>query len=529
MEFSFLMQIVAAVIAALLLKLWLARKQSGQGKRKTGKAAPEPPGAWPIIGHLPLLASVSHPHRAFAALADKYGPAFIIRMGLSRMLIVSTKEVAKECFTTNDRVFATRPHTIAGKLMAYDHAIMGFSPLGPVWKESRKIATMELFSARRIEMLKHVRSSEINAWVKELFVKWRENEEKPLELEMKSQLDDLTFNVLMQMVAGKRYFGDNVDKADEEMASSFSQAMKQFNHYLGTSGIYDALPFLEWFDFKGDAKAMKRAHREMDSIVQNWVDEHRERRGRRGGSSSSDQGHDFIDVLLSMEEAGQFTVTLPGKDTAIKALALTQLVAGVDSMANTLVWALSLLLTNRHVLEKVLDELDSHVGRVRFVEESDLPKLKYLQAVVKESMRLFPVGPLLVPHEAMEDCQVAGHFVPRGTGLFINAWAIQRDPRVWSDPDKFLPDRFMTIHADMELKGQHFDLLPFGSGRRSCPGAALALQVVYVTLARILQVFDIMPQSNVPLDLEEGFGLLLYKLNPLKVQIKPRLPHHFYE
>ncbi|KAK9170008.1 hypothetical protein Syun_002148 [Stephania yunnanensis] len=130
-------------------------------------------------------------------------------------------------------------------------------------------------------------------------------------------------------------------------------------------------------------------------------------------------------------------------------------------------------------------------GKTGLVEESDIPNLKYLQALLKETLRMYPVGPLLVPHEAMEDCDVGGYFVPRGTGLFINAWTIQRDPNVWAEPDRFQPERFLTTNVDMDVKGQSYELLPFGSGRRSCPGIGLALQVMHLTLARILQAFEL--------------------------------------
>ncbi|KAK9169996.1 hypothetical protein Syun_002136 [Stephania yunnanensis] len=186
-------------------------------------------------------------------------------------------------------------------------------------------------------------------------------------------------------------------------------------------------------------------------------------------------------------------------------------------MANTMVWVLALLLDNPEMPAKAQIELDTNVGKDRLVEESDIPNLKYLQALLKETLRMYPVGPLLVPHEAMEDCHVAGYFVPRGTGLFINAWTIQRDPNVWAEPDRFMPERFLTTNADMDVKGQSYELLPFGSGRRSCPGVGLALQVMHLTLARILQAFELKTQSGVGVDLEECSGILLSMLNPLQV------------
>ncbi|KAK9081702.1 hypothetical protein Syun_031808 [Stephania yunnanensis] len=229
MEFHLLIKAVAAALVTFFLyELWALRKKFNKLTKTTSSKAllkprnvPEPPGAWPIIGHLPLLVSAKQPHRAFAALAEKYGPAFMLRMGMSPMLIVSSREVAKECYTAKDHVFATRPVTTAGKLMAYDHSVMGFTPFGTYWREIRKIATVELFSARRIGMLKPVRQSEVSLWMKGLHEKWVQNGNSSVSVELKTQLEELTFNLLTQMVAGKRYYGSNVAKADEKMAGQF--------------------------------------------------------------------------------------------------------------------------------------------------------------------------------------------------------------------------------------------------------------------------------------------------------------------
>ncbi|KAK9082004.1 hypothetical protein Syun_030986 [Stephania yunnanensis] len=530
----YILLLVQALVTFLLYQLWCLRRKVRKITKSSSfngnkKYAPEPPGAWPIIGHLPLLVSAKQPHRAFAALADKYGPAFMLRMGMtSPMLIVSSREVAKECYTAKDHVFATRPVTTAGKLMAYDHSVMGFTPFGTYWREIRKIATVELFSARRIGMLKPVRQSEVSLWMKGLHDKWVHNGNTSVSVELKTQLEELTFNLLTQMVAGKRYYGSNVAKADEKMAGLFRHAVQQFNYHLGNSEMYDALPFMAWLDFKGDAKAMKNTQKDLDYIMQTWLDEHRAKADQMRGDAINNT-RDFLDVLVMMEKTGQFSSTIKDIDTTIKALALTQLVAGVDSMANTMVWVLALLLDNPEMLAKAQIELDTNVGKDRLVEESDIPNLKYLQALLKETLRMYPVGPLLVPHEAMEDCHVAGYFVPRGTGLFINAWTIQRDPNVWAEPDRFLPERFLTTNADMDVKGQSYELLPFGSGRRSCPGVGLALQVMHLTLARILQAFELKTRSNVGVDLEECSGILLSMMHPLQVLMAPRLPSELYD
>lgn len=205
------------------------------------------------------------------------------------------------------------------------------------------------------------------------------------------------------------------------------------------------------------------------------------------------------------------------------------LLTGTESTAVTLTWTLSLLVNNPKALEAAQEEMDTLVGRDRWVEESDIPKLPYLQAILKESFRLNPPGPVTGPREAMEDCYVAGHFVPKGTRLTVNIWKLHRDPRVWSDPCEFRPERFLTTHADLGLKGQNFEYIPFSSGRRSCPGMTLGLVVVQSVLARLVQGFDMRTHDGEPVDMSEGLGIALPKAKPLELVLSPRLPLHLYE
>lgn len=192
-------------------------------------------------------------------------------------------------------------------------------------------------------------------------------------------------------------------------------------------------------------------------------------------------------------------------------------------------WVLANLLNNRHALERVQEELDHEVGRDRWVEDSEIERLVYLQAVIKETFRLYPSAPLLVPHESMEDCRVSGYKIPKGTRLLVNVWKLQRDPRIWSNPDEFQPERFLTTHENVDILGQNFELIPFGSGRRSCPGINWALQVMRLTIARLLQGFDLTTPLNAPVDMSEGLGATLPKATPLEVVLTPRLPDHLYQ
>lgn len=192
-------------------------------------------------------------------------------------------------------------------------------------------------------------------------------------------------------------------------------------------------------------------------------------------------------------------------------------------------WILALLLNNRRALNRAQEELDLIVGKERWVEDSDIKNLVYLQAIVKETLRLYPPGPLAVPHEAREDCTVCGFHVPKGTRLFVNLWKLHRDPNTWPDPEAFSPERFLTSHAGIDVLGQHFELIPFGSGRRSCPGMAFALRVTHLALARLLQGFVFATKLDEPVDMSEGLGITLPRATPVEVVLTPRLPDELYQ
>jgi hypothetical protein len=202
---------------------------------------------------------------------------------------------------------------------------------------------------------------------------------------------------------------------------------------------------------------------------------------------------------------------------------------GHDTTFVTLTWALSLILNNREVLGKAQDELDIQVGKHRQVDETDIKNLVYLQAIVKETMRLYPAAPLSAPRQAMEDCTVAGFHIPAGTRLLVNLWKLHRDPNIWSHPLEFQPERFLKEHANLDVRGQDFEYVPFGSGRRMCPGISLALQVLHLTLARLLHGFEMGTVSDALIDMSEGPGITIPKETPLEVILRPRLHSSLYE
>nr|XP_017220500.1 PREDICTED: cytochrome P450 CYP82H23-like [Daucus carota subsp. sativus] len=455
-------------------------------------------------------------------MADKLGPVFLLQLGIHKTLVVSSWEVARECFTVHDKALSTRPMTLALKIMGYDGAIFGFLPYGPKWRNLRKLVMVELLSTRRLDKLKHILDSEVNLFVRGLYELWKSKGEEGMPVvELTERFGDLTTNIVVRMVAGKRYFGNGEYKNEE--ARWFQKASKDFLHMVGLFMVSDAVPLFGWVDsLTGYKGKMKKTAIVMDNILEGWMKEHKQKRKL---ASINESEQDFMHVMLSIMESDPDAQI---SDTTIKGTCLSLLLGGYDTTMVTLTWAVSLLLNHRHVLRKVQDELEKHVGRDRQVNESDVKNLPYLRAIVKETLRLYPPAPLNGPHEAIEDCTLAGFHISAGTRLFANLWKLQRDPRIWSDPLDFRPDRFIEEHVDVEMWGQNFELIPFGSGRRACPGTALALQVLHLTLAQLLQGFKLGTVSDLPIDMTESPGFINPKATPLEVAFRPRLAPSLY-
>ncbi|CAN6545268.1 hypothetical protein ACFX15_034974 [Malus domestica] len=496
---------------------------------------PQPPGAWPFIGHLHLLHGKDPVALILGAMADKFGPIYSLKLGPRQVMVVlSAWEQVKERFTKNDIAFSTRPSTAAGKHLGYNNAIFALAPYGPYWRDIRKLATQEYLSAQKVEMHSHVRAEEVDSFIKKLFdvvgssgLTTSPPTSPTVVVHLSELVEHLTFNISVRLIAGKRFSDGEYNEKGSE-AWRFEKAMQEAMHLLGNFVWSDAMPYFEWLDsLFGPVSFMKRTFKELDSVLSSWVDEHRSQQGDKIGNkiNSSRVESDLIDAMISNfgEEA---VISGHSCDNVIKATSLILIIGGTQSTSVALTWALSLLLNNPSALKSAQQELDINVGSDRWVQESDLPNLKYLQAIVKETLRLYPSVPITV-HEGTEDSHLSGYHVPKGTRIVVNLWKLHRDPSVWANPCEFQPERFMTDHADVDyFKG--FEYIPFSSGRRSCPGATLGLHVVQLLLARLLQGFDMSRVGDGPVDMRERVGLALTKADPLKAFLAPRLPLHLY-
>ncbi|CAN1329050.1 Dimethylnonatriene synthase [Linum perenne] len=524
------------ILPSLLLILWLITRHVARPKPTTKitkpPLPPSPPGALPLVGHLHLLvrANTTPACKILASLADQYGAVYSLRFGSHNLVVLSGSEPIKDCLTTNDRTLATRASLAVGKHLGYNNAILSLAPYGPYWRHVRKMATVQLLSnhritKHRIESMSHVRLSEVNAFVNEVYGQSRAGDGV---VEIGELLERLAFNISLRMVVGKR-FGEAEYTAERSDVRRYKAAVEEAVRLSGVFVASDALSWLEWVDLGGYVRDMKKAAKVIDEVVGKWLDE---RNGGDGGGDGGGGDRDFMDVMMS-SLGGDLELDVDySRDTIIKATTLVSSIklqiltlTGSGSTSLTVTWALSLLLNHPTILVTAQAELDRHVGRKRWVQESDIPNLTYLQAIIKETLRLYPPGPLTGIREATEDCHISGYHVPKGTRVVINIWKLHRDPTVWDSPDEFKPERFMTRHADVDSE---FVYLPFSYGRRSCPAVNLGMRVVQLVLGRVIQGFDLVTRGGVGVDMAEGEGIALTKVVPLEVVATPRLDEELY-
>ncbi|GJX07678.1 cytochrome P450 CYP82D47-like protein [Tanacetum coccineum] len=411
-----------------------SRGKLHSNNKESGDNVPEADGSWPIISHLHLLAGSQVPHKVLGSMADKLGPIFTFKLSAHRVLVVSNVELAKECLTTNDRVSASRPKSMAIELMSNNYDNVALAPHGPYWREIRKIVVLELVSHRRLQMLTYIRVSEVNSSMYNLYKAWINNKgsSEMVKVDMKEWFSNLILNIVVRMMFG---------------------TIGWFSELLAAFVPSDAIPGLRWLDLGGYEKKMKRTAKDMDIVIDLLLEEHKKKMAKSQVVDSNDEV--FITALLFRAKE-QLKEDLHGFNTneIVKATCLAIFAADTDTTTVTLTWALSLLVNNPLILAKAQRELENRVGRDRKVEESDLKDLVYLQAIIKEAMRLYPAAPLLVPHESTEECIVGGYTIPKGTRLLVNIWKVQHDPQIWTDPFEFQPERFLTSKKEIDVKGQ---------------------------------------------------------------------------
>ncbi|KAF0914196.1 hypothetical protein E2562_027611 [Oryza meyeriana var. granulata] len=479
----------------------------------SGLRLPPSPFGLPILGHLHLLAPL--PHQALHRLAERHGPLLYLRLGSVPCVAACSPDAAREVLKTHETAFLDRPKPAAVHRLTYGGQDFSFSAYGPYWRFMKRACVHELLAGRTLDRLRHVRREEVARLVGSL----RSSAADGAPVDVDAALMGLTGDIVSRMVMSRRWTGDDNDT--EEMRSVVAETAE----LTGTFNLQDYIGAFRYWDVQGLRKRIDAVHRKFDAMMERILtarDAKRKLRRQAAAAADREEEMDVLDMLFDMheDEAAEMRLT---RDN-IKAFMLDIFAAGTDTTTITVEWALSELINNPDVLRKLQAELDAVVGKDRLADESDIPDLPYLQAVSKETLRLHPTGPLVV-RRSLEPSTVAGYDVPAGATIFVNVWAIGRDPACWPEPLEFRPERFLDgeANAGTDVRGQHFHLLPFGSGRRICPGASLALLVVQAALAAMVQCFEWSPVGGAPVDMEEGPGLTLPRKRPLVCTVSPRL------
>ncbi|GKD12135.1 cytochrome P450 71A1-like protein [Tanacetum coccineum] len=292
----------------------------------------------------------------------------------------------------------------------------------------------------------------------------------------------------------------------------------------GVLNIGDWIPWISFMDLQGYVQRMKAVSKRFDQFLEHVLTEHEERRFTEGESFVP---NDMVDQLLQIADDPTLNVKL--ERHGVKGFTQDLLAGGTETSTISVEWAIAELIKHPVIFEKATEELDRVIGQDRWVEEKDMSNLPYIKAILKESLRLHPVTPLLVPRRAREDCKIAGYDIPEDTRIFVSVWSIGRDPKLWDKPLEFFPERF--IMSKIDIKGNDYELLPFGSGRRMCPGYSLGRKIMESSLANLLHGFYWkLPNgmSKDELKMDEVFGLTTCLKTPLVVVPEPKLALKMY-
>ncbi|KAJ8449622.1 hypothetical protein Cgig2_005644 [Carnegiea gigantea] len=465
--------LVIAVLICLPFLMYLFRAQP-----KPGPALPPGPRPLPTIGNLHMLGHL--PHRTLAKLAHKYGPILSLRLGHVPAIVVSCPKAAGLFLKRHDAIFAGRPMIQATEILSYGARGMDCAQYGKYWRRVRKMCTLHLLNPTKVASFEGLRRVEIEAAVRRL-----------VEFAAAREVAD----VGEKMVVGK---GKEDDKRYD-----LKGVIEEASPLAGAFNLADFVPYLAPLDLQGLSKTMKDLSKRIDEIFENIIDDHLK-------EEDFTRHKDILGNLVAlMKNPNNEFISPFDREPSCLTYLSTSVV--------TITWALAALIKHPRVMKLLQEELDSVIGKERIVIESDLPKLPFLDMVVKETFRLYPVAPFLVPRESVEDVTVNGYKIPQKSRIMINFWAIGRDPNVWSEnAEEFYPERF--IGRDIDVQGQDFELIPFGAGRRGYPGMQLDLLTVKLVVAQFAHCFTWeLPNGMQPekLDMNEEFGLSMPRSNKL--------------
>ncbi|KAL9166501.1 hypothetical protein ABFS82_05G033600 [Erythranthe guttata] len=473
----------------------------GYGLKKLsggGKNLPPGPNPLPLIGSLHLLGD--QPHKSLTRLSKIYGPIMHLRLGFVHTVLVSSAAMAKEVMQNHDLVFSGR--TVPDAIRAHDHSSYSviWLPVAARWRSLRKTINSNIFSGNSLEGNRQLRHKK----VEELIEYCRTNSQSGTAVDVGGAAFRTSLNILSNTIFSR------------DLTDPFSDSSKEFKELIwnmmveaGKPNLVDFFPLLRKFDLQGIRRRMTVHFGKVIDLFSDLIDERLEKMK----SGEYDPTGDVIDVLLAAGEKNPEEIDR----IHIERMCLDLFAAGTETTSSTVEWAMAEALKNPETMKRAKAELAEVIGAGKIVDEADIPRLPYLRCMLKETLRIHPPAPFLIPRRAERDVVVCGYTVPENSQVFVNAWAIGRDPEIWEEPLVFKPERF--LESEVDFRGRDFELVPFGSGRRICPGLPLAARVLPVVVGSLLNSFDWKIEGGVTaaeLNMDEKFGITLQRAHPLR-------------
>ncbi|KAJ0938653.1 putative cytochrome P450 [Helianthus annuus] len=466
------------------------------------KNRPPSPRKLPIIGNLHQLGS--NPHRALQTITNKHGPLVLIHLGSVPVLVASSAETACAILKTHDLIFASRPKLSIPDTLTYGSKNIAFAPYGEHWRRVRSIAVLQLLSNKRVQSFRQVREQETHVIIDEI------GKSCGSVIDLGELLNLLTNNVICRVALGRTY-----------ESKKFNDLLARFTYLIGCFSIGNYIPWLSWVDRVSGLEARtKKVAKEFDEFLEGVLEEHVYKKTMMDGEGNrNDKGQDLLDILLDLQIESNTSFM---HREVIKAGIMDLFAAGTDVTSTSIEWAISELIRHPRVMKKLQKEVTEIALGKPMITEDDLEKMTYLHAVLKEALRLHTPAPLLISRESTQDVKLMGYDISAGTQVIINAWAIGRDPSQWEEPEMFCPERFLNNSID--YRGHNFEYIPFGAGRRGCPGIHFAIVVKELVLANLVYKYDFALPEEVKgeeLDMTEITGLVLRRKSPLLVVATP--------
>ncbi|CAL5064109.1 unnamed protein product [Urochloa decumbens] len=494
MEASTVLWILYVSLASCLLyKLFLSTKPS------SGNTTPRPPGPAPLLLLGNILDLHGEPHHALARLAKTHGPVMSLRLGATDAIVASSAAAARDVLQRHDHLLAARSVSDAGRALGnHEHSVIWLPGDSPLWRRLRAVCTGHLFSPRGLDATRAAREAKARELVAHLGRNAGES------VDVGRVVFSCVLNVLSNVL-----FSEDVADLNSDRAQELEMLVRDTVEEACKPNLSDLFPKLAKLDLQGrrrrSAQLIGRFYDFFNAIIAR----------RLSASAGGGEKGDFLDVLLQLRSEDQLSLQ------TIKSFLLDLFAAGTDTNAITVEWTMAELLRHPAAMSKVRAELHDALGSKPYPDESDIDRLPYLRAVVMESMRLHPPSPMLMPHAAMAaGAEVGGYPVPAGTKVIVNLWAVMRDPAVWPDPEAFSPERFAGAGGDEGFRGKdRLGFMPFGAGRRACPGTPMATRVVTLLLASMLHAFEwMLPEGMRPedVDVSDRFGTSLNMVTPLR-------------